>query len=388
MPEWLQISTFTLFVLSFLALIFTPKYIDVRLVGIINDKEFPIAEAKVEIETKDRVITMISNSEGRFSVPLGMINPASKYTFVLYPDTRTKRQLDIDVGGHKAYSSWNKLTYSQENDKYNFSFFPLPNLFTSAYAQDDINEFRNVDKIDDVVIAAIAEFTGTSVDDINLRASLVDDLELGNYELSYVNFKLKENFNIDAWKGIWESAKTPEDIISISRAAHYQDKPWGEHLISRNKNIARLMTEAKSVYPEEVYNSFLTARALRKAGDIKKSIEVLDSVLVSNPGFYLARYNEALAYSALENKEEAVRAFDQAARLQTEHGFKDAGLFNSYGRFLYKQGDYEGSLKLYERVKIIDPDRDYIDQYIEDSLGKLGCTAIDDCITDQQSRDQ
>ena len=381
MPDWVQIPTYILFVLGFFGLLFSPKYIDIRLVGNFGDGDFPIGEARVEIETEDRVITMVTDSKGRFSVPIGLANPLGNYIFVLYPDSQTRRQIDVNVSGYKAFINWNKLTYSREKDKYEFSSLLNFPFITSAYAQGDIIEFRAMDKVDDVVLEAISKTTGIKSTEINLQANLSDDLSLSNYDLSYINYRLNKDFGIEAWDEIWDNAKTAEDIIGIARALYYQDKPWGEHLVSRNKNISILLSEAKDKYPQVLYNKFLTARALRKSGNNKASIELLNQVISQQPDFYLAKYNQALAYDSLSNFELAKSAYNDAIELQRKEGFSDASIYNTYGRFLYRNERYKESLRAYIKVREINPDRSYSAEYIDDSLKKLGCSTVEQCIT-------
>lgn len=381
MPEWLQISTFILFVFALLALIFSPKYIDIRLVGNFGDGDFPIGEARVEIETEDRVITMVTDGKGRFSVPIGLVNPLTNYVFVLYPDSQTKRQIDVNVSGHKAFINWNKLTYSREKDEYQFSTLLNIPFITFAYAQRNIVEFRAMDKVDDVVLEAISKTTGIKTTEIRLQANLSDDLSLSNYDLSYINYRLNKEFGIEAWDEIWKNAKTTEDIVGIARALYYQDKPWGEHLVNRNKKLSILLSEAKDKYSQELYNEFLTARALRKSGNNKGSIELLKQIISQQPDFYLAKYNQALAYDSLSNFELAKSSYNDAIDLQSKEGFSDASIYNTYGRFLYRNGMYKESLRAYIKVKEINPDRSYSDEYVNDSLEKLGCSSIEQCIT-------
>jgi len=387
MPEWLQIITFILFLACFFGLLFSPKYIDIRLVGTLGEGEFPLAEAKVEIETEDRVITMVTDGKGRFSVPIGLANPITDYTFVLYPDSKTKRQVDVNVGGHKAFTDWNKLTYSREKDEYKFTSTLTNPFISNAYAQDNLAKFRSKDNIDDVVIDAISKTTGLKTTEISLKARLSEDLLLSNYDLSYINHRLNSEFGIDAWEKIWDNAKSPEDIVGISRALYYQDKPWGDHLVSRNKNISRLLSESKEKYPHNIYEEFLSARILRKSGNNEKAIKVLNNILVKEPDFYLAKYNQALAYDAISKTESAKSAYQEAIEIQTKQKFEDASLYNTYGRFLYRNGMYKNSLKAYLKVKEIEPGRDFSDEYITDSLNKLGCNNIEVCVSEKPQKD-
>ncbi len=380
MPEWLQISTFIVFITSFLALIFTPKYIDIRLVGTLGEGEFPLAEARVEIETHDRVITMVTDTKGRFSVPIGLANPITEYTFVLYPDSKTMRQVDVKVSGHQAFKKWNKLTYSKDTDTYSFELTATPAIFSHAQAQSGIEQFRATDEIDDVVLDAIANSLGIQSHQIDLQANLYRELGLGNYEMSYISYRLKEAYKVDAWEDIWNIAETPEDIIGITRAAVYQDKPWEEHLIWQNKNIEILLNEAGNIYPGNVYNAFLTARTLRKSGDLNASIDMLENILKQHPDLYLVNYNLALAYSANNANSKAMAAFNKSIQIQNTLHFREASLYDSYGRHLYDAGQYKKALLMYQKALQIEPQKNTANPYINAVLTQLNCESVDECL--------
>ncbi|WP_154215413.1 hypothetical protein [Vibrio parahaemolyticus] len=270
MPQWVQVFTYLTFVAIFLFQLLSPRYIDIRLVGIINGQYFPLAEARVEIETEDRVIKMITDKQGRFSVPIGLANPAATYSFILYPDSKTMRQVDIKVGGHMAYGSWNKLQYSNTEDEYKFVNLKAKSLFRAAYANDElatsgftqlvsestssIEHVYYVDRagmnailektIEETVIDAIATATTNNRKNIKVNTELSGDLELGNYELSYVAFRIKKDLNIDVSEKIWRSVKTPLDIIDVSKETYTK-----ENII--NKNNVSVIEEKMFIFLEQ-----------------------------------------------------------------------------------------------------------------------------------------
>ncbi|ELA6925204.1 hypothetical protein RGG33_004560 [Vibrio parahaemolyticus] len=272
MPQWVQVSTYLTMVAIFLVQFLSPRYIDIRLVGVINGQYFPLAEARVEIETEDRVIIMITDKQGRFSVPVGLANPATTYNFILYPDSKTMRQIDIEVGGHMAYSSWNKLLYSNTEDEYKFVNSTPKSWFRTAYANNEletsdftqlvsegtssIEHVHYVDRadlnaaleitIEKTVIDAIATATNNRKD-IKVNTELSGDLELGNYELSYVTFRIKEELNIDVSENIWRSVKTPRDIIEMSTTTYTKDNITNTNNVTSIEDKMFLLREQHQV---------------------------------------------------------------------------------------------------------------------------------------------
>jgi tetratricopeptide (TPR) repeat protein len=377
MPKIVQIITYLVFLSVFVSLLYGPRYIDVRLLSTIEEDEFPLGGARIDIESGDRVLRMYTNQDGRFSVPITWANPIGSYRFILYPEPGNNRLKEVSVSGTKAFKTWPKLIYSRAKDSYEFRSAGSFSLFSSAYAQNV--GFLNQDDIGGVIVQSISKSSGIDVSDIHLSSKLTSDLSLTNYDISYINFNLKKSFNIDSWDKLTKNAETVEDVIAISRSLYYQDKPWGEHLISRFKDTNRLLSEAREKYPNEIFETFSEARTLRKAGQISKSLKLLSSVLAEHPNFYLAKYNQALAYQAEGHLKDADQAFLETIRIQENSGFLDASIYNTYGRFLFENGRSKAAINKFKKVKSINPNRDYVDEYINDVLKILNCENLETC---------
>lgn len=217
MPKPIQVGTYILFVVSFFILLFAPRYIDVRLVSSIEGDEFPIIDAKIEVQSKERILNMITDEKGRFSVPIGFGSLISNLTFILYPESDSGRQIDINVWGAIAFLEWNKLTYRQETGTYEFASQTQFHLTNSAFAQESIstNEIQN--DIKQTVIQSISKSKNRTSNQISLNMTLYNELRLTNYDLSYINFKLKKDHNIDIWEDLKsERPNTLKDIIAIT----------------------------------------------------------------------------------------------------------------------------------------------------------------------------
>jgi len=238
MPVWVQIPTYILFVMSFLALLFTPRYIDIRLVSNIGGDEFPLKGAVVEIESDQRVLTMITNERGRFSVPISFANPLQNFTFVLYPEPKTNRQKDVDVGGIKAFNYWNKLTYDRSDDQYEFAALPSFSLISTAIAQDGVSVLKSPESIDKAIVGLIAKAKGISIEEIQLESKLKGDLNLTNYDLSYISFVLEKQFDIYVWDSLWEKANTVDDVIVLSKDLLSKD-PLSKSLLHQDKPLPK-----------------------------------------------------------------------------------------------------------------------------------------------------
>ncbi len=220
MPQWVQVTTYLLLLVLFLYLALSPRFIDVRLIAEVGDREIPLGGAEIEVETSDRVFYMATNGEGRLSVPLTLANPLQSYTFMLRPDVKQAQRVEVEARGHMAFTGWNRLVYSRDRKALEFAGVPasdrIAGLIPSARAD---SPCRPEAEIPEAVYTALADVTGAG--DID-ESTPLDELGAGNVELSYVHSELVEGFGVDAWDEIYRNAETAGEIAAIARR-HYAE---------------------------------------------------------------------------------------------------------------------------------------------------------------------
>lgn len=150
-----------------------------------------------------------------------------------------------------------------------------------------------------------------------------------------------------------EKIKIPENI---SQNFEYFHEPSENYYKNRVFVYETLLSSAKKSLSSQQYSKFIEGRELRKKGDFKKAIELLEEVTQENPTFYFGWYNLALAYDALEDFHKANQAYEKAEELEPMQPTRDASFYNTYGYFLYRHKNYEEAIVHLKKALEINPD--------------------------------
>ena len=357
MPPWVQISTYVSFVVLFIYLFTAPRFLDMRLVSHDYGDEFPIGGAQIEIEIEGRVLILLTDSKGRFSVPISTNYPLGTYLFILSPDPGSNKIKEIEVPFSNSYLKRSKIIYSKKTNDYKIipngiientqDMFAFLDFLPAAYA-DDKSETQ--DNIHEEILKALEVITKVPFNQIPRNVLLRDDLELDNIDLSYINNRLNKKYGIDCLSDFQYNAKTVEDLINIARSAYYKKQniePENSALFSvKQMNIIR-----QDDIPTDILAKYKLGRILRKSDKNKAAINILKEVVKKQPQFSLAWFNLALAYEALGDNENAEAAFNKTISLATEQNSHDARLYNAYGMFLFKQKRYQEAAVQFEKEK-------------------------------------
>lgn len=89
-------------------------------------------------------------------------------------------------------------------------------------------------------------------------------------------------------------------------------------------------------------------RQLRRAGKFEDATKKLSAITDSQPDYFLAQYNLALAHAQSEDYEQAVMAFEEALRIREEQGIAEATVYNSAAWTYMLAGDYNRSEQLFK----------------------------------------
>jgi len=364
MPQWVQVSTYMSFVVLFIYLLTAPRFLDMRLVSNDYGDEFPIGGAQIEVETAGRVLTLLTDTIGRFSVPISTNSPVGSYLFILTPDPTSGKIKEIQVPVSNSYLSRSKIIYNKKNNSYKIvpngmmestqSLVAAIHLISPVYAE----EVQPVNKdIETEILKALETITKISFNKIPRNVSL-HDLALDNIDLSYINDRLNKKYNIDSLTLFLNSAITVEDLITIANNEYSKNNPLQavkltlkQAQLSAEKNLADI--------PEQVMKEYKRGKLLRKSKKSELAIQLLEKTVAQQPQFYFAWLNLALAYEDVGNKAKAEAAFLSAIELEKAQKINDATVYNAYGMYLFKLNRYKEAAQQFNRekqLKAIDTD--------------------------------
>lgn len=93
--------------------------------------------------------------------------------------------------------------------------------------------------------------------------------------------------------------------------------------------------------PSAAVHQMNEAQALRREGEHEAAIGELNRLVREQPDYYLAWYSLGLAHTALQQYDEATRAFDRALAIRNEKGIEEYTILNSSGWVLMLEGRYD-----------------------------------------------
>ncbi len=361
MPQWVQISTYISFVVVFIYLLTAPRFLDMRLVSNDYGDEFPIGGAQVEVEVSGRVLTLLTDTKGRFSVPVSTHHPLGSYLFILSPDSNSGKIKEIKVPVSNSYLERSKIIYSKKTNTYQI----VPNgvienthkllaaaaFINSAYANDD-KPPANITaraQIESEILSALERITKIPVEKIPLNVTL-NDLQLDNIDLSYISDRLNKKYHIDCLPDFLRSAITVQDLITIADSQYYKNNPLQQAVNVAIKKVQSI-GESVSDMPEQIMKDYKVAKTLRKAKKQDLAIQILEKVVKQQPKFYSGWLNLALAYEESGDNHKAEAAFLSAIAIEQEKKLNDAAVYNAYGIFLVKLNRYKEATQQFNKEK-------------------------------------
>lgn len=359
MPSWVQISTYLAFVILFIYLLTAPRFLDMRLVSNDYGDEFPIGGAQIEIEIEGRVLILLTDSRGRFSVPISTNYPIGSYLFILSPNPSNNKIKEIEVPVSNSYLKRSKIIYSKTTNNYKISpngvientqrLFSAINLIASAYANDD--KLESKDDIAQEILKALEVITHISSKLISHNVSLRDDLSLDNIDLSYINNRLNKKYAMDNLSAFQHQAKTVGDLIDIAHANYYQTTGSQTTIATRSIKSKPVLMTTKLEIADSLMAKYKLGRMLRKNKRYNLAAKMLEQVIEQQPEFYKAWVNLALAYEAMDENKKAESAFNFAIKLDKSKKLNNDSLYNAYGMFLFKQERYKEAGEQFEKEK-------------------------------------
>lgn len=252
MPKKIQITTYITFVALFVYMVTLPNFIDMKLVSIIDGNEFPVIDAEIQVEVSGRAIRILTDENGRFSVPISIVLPTSKIIFVLRPNPDKNSIKEVEIPVSNSYIKRSKLIFHKENSTYEIEpdgvsrsllgNFATLSLVSSAYA--NIKNNISYNDAEDVVLGLISRVSKMKVENITKSYRLKSDLNLDNIDLSYINSNLKNKFDIDIWMSLKNEDMTVrqliESIVGKDTNLTHGAENASNHKIERRKKVFTL----------------------------------------------------------------------------------------------------------------------------------------------------
>ncbi len=192
------------------------------------------------------------------------------------------------------------------------------------------------------------------------------DSSYGRYEESVArvvaSFQELEKFE-DAKTFLLKELKKRKDIISFYTMygrLFEADNQLAQAIRFLERNFSQIEKSESALY----YLGYLYDRA----GSAKKGLNIMEQILKKNPDN--ANALNYIGYTLLEKGKELARAKEYLARALSIKP-NDAYIMDSYGWFLFKQGDTKGALKLLEQAAVQKPNEGVILEHVADVYMEL-----------------
>ncbi|WP_196161323.1 hypothetical protein [Reinekea sp. G2M2-21] len=379
MPIWIQIPTFVIILFLFVYLLISPKFIDGELLVASSDSRTkPIPSSIIEVNVSPgRWVRLHTATDGRFTLPTPIKQPLGSVNIRYYPSGIKEGYYETSVKYFKFFGKEILLEYDESEKTRNVFYLKedvsaLFSIVPSAFADVEANltgqtvSEKTVDNIDDAILKSASQRLNRLVEATDLEKTF-SDIGISKVDLAFIYADIRSNFDLEVKSDIWEYAETLQDIVNFSREQFYRYKPWGLHDGPRIEKIRELFSQAEAKYGSETYLLYQDARILRKAEKSFPAINILNNIIETNPDFYLAWYDLALAYRSQGLVEEANDSFSRAIELSEEQKLNHAAVYNTFGRFLYTQCRPEDSIVYLNKTLEIEPEYGYTKGYILDS---------------------
>jgi hypothetical protein len=149
MPKPVKVITYLAVLSSFIYLLLTPQYMDVKIVGIraVSGYEYALQHEIFELDIDGRTIRFITNGRGRFAIPKPSKLPFTSVELTLFPEgtSASKPEIPLSIPFFDKIIGRTKIVQATDGKysiatelKANDLATTVSNIFIkSAYAEED-----------------------------------------------------------------------------------------------------------------------------------------------------------------------------------------------------------------------------------------------------------
>jgi hypothetical protein len=373
LPKCIQVLVYLTVLAAVLYWFFAAAYIDSSIEISHKGKTYSAKGTLITVDHSGRPLRIKPNGDGYFSFPVPERYPWGSFILSIQLDENFRDKIFTKMPWYYSYDDRVSLIFNRETKKLEVrsddDVEKIGSIFgiSSAYAGVISNEpYQGKKTITSLIISVVSDMNGIEPSKVDLSEYLREDLGFSNVELSILQGELLDKFKINLWNTLRFDA-TVGEIINSSRQIYYDDlmeESWlGERLIKSRYSYK--LAEGK--IRERDLGYFREARNLRKSGGTYRAIAMLEALHVKYLGeAYIIHFNLALSFDALGDNIKAKEIYLEAIEAMDFDGLLDESLLNTYGRFLYRQGDCSNSIKWFNLLYKVNQNRKFLNEYIED----------------------
>lgn len=305
MPAAVQIATYIVFVFVTIYTATLPSFIDMKLVSVYNKEVVPLRDVEIQVEVAGRSIRILTDSYGRFCVPMSTMLPTDSIVFSIKPDQNKDIIKEIKVPVLMSYFDRARLVFNKKDLTYTVSnvddlFSKMLSWFQfieNSYAQ---NQRKSNDNIKAEILKLLADAANKNPDAIDQSEKMRISLSLDNVGLSFVSNKITAAYGIDSWTNLNNPDITVAQLIeSIILAIDEKSIPRN----SNNQPFKRVRT----IEVNEVNTHCQSARRIRipvrtESGWLIDASTISSSINVSSGSSYLGVTNISSSGFDIEGK--------------------------------------------------------------------------------------
>ena len=214
------------------------------------------------------------------------------------------------------------------------------------------SEFQNSnDQRDPAITESIAKFLADSGQTVDTHFFFDQNIERYKF---YILFRVDKKIATTDLR-LFSLEKQVSIPQSYAQAIQTSSRAADDYLEDKQQTYNKIYANLVQSQDQEIVDKFDQARNLQRNGHYKEAIELLDEITSQDSEHYLAWYNLGLAHDKLNQVRLAMNAFKRAVALEPQQTARDSSLYNTFGYYLYKHGQYSLAVSMFERALKINP---------------------------------
>ncbi len=245
MPNYVQVITYACMLVMFIYFSTLPRFIDMKLYSTIDGDTFPLRDAEIQVEISGRAIRILTDSNGRFSVPISNMLPHNDIMFVLKPDPNKDSIKVVEVPVTNSYMHRSTITYNKSDSSYTIDpngiinptmdLFAFISPFSKAYANE--KKMLDYEDVESSILSNLSKITGIPKSKLNLKDDINSNYKMDQIDLSYFNSKLINDIDVDMWDELKNPNLTVGGLIESTVIKIGIDNSFEHSLNRKNDKI-------------------------------------------------------------------------------------------------------------------------------------------------------